>query len=264
VIYASGAKPKSDCGWGQEAALDIEWAHAVAPKAKIILIEAKSNSFADLLQAVDVANNLQANSSPQITNMQVSMSWGGAEFSSEASFDSHFSNPSVAYLAASGDTGGKTIYPSTSPAVIAAGGTSLLFTSGHVTGEKGWSGSGGGTSPYESHLSYQDGITVLVGKRRSTPDLSFDADPATGVSVYDSANCGGLQGWMVFGGTSVASQQLQEQSVGVLPRRDVRQGRYVHCRRRLGLRDRRRQQQSARLAVGYVLGSRSMRARTIA
>jgi subtilase family serine protease len=137
------------------------------------------------------------------------MSWGGPEFSSEASFDSHFSNPTIAYLASSGDTGGKTIYPSTSPAVVAAGGTSLVFTTaGAIASEKGWSGSGGGTSPYEPHLSYQTGITLVNSARRSTPDLSFDADPATGVSVYDSANCGGLQGWMVFGGTSVASPSL--------------------------------------------------------
>jgi kumamolisin len=204
VVYTGKKQPAGDCGWNQEEALDIEWAHAVAPKAKIVLIEAASSSFNDLLKAVDLANSLAASANG---NIQVSMSWGGSEFSGEGGFDSHFNNPTVAYLAASGDTGGKTIYPGTSPFVVAAGGTSLTFSGGVISGETGWSGSGGGTSPYVGHLSpEQDGI--LTGKNRSTPDISFDADPATGVSVYDSTKCGGLTGWMVFGGTSVASPAL--------------------------------------------------------
>ena len=107
MIYAGGKKPRGNCGWNQEAALDIEWAHAMAPNAKIVLIEAASASFSDLLQAVDVANSMQV--SKTLTNMQVSMSWGGSEFSSESNYDSHFSNTTIAYFAASGDTGDQTI-----------------------------------------------------------------------------------------------------------------------------------------------------------
>src|SRR4029453_7372103 len=84
-VYASGTKPRKNCGWAQEAALDIEWAHAMAPSAKIILVEAASNSFADLFQAVSVANSL-----PGV--QQVLMSWGGSEFSLESTYDSYFSN----------------------------------------------------------------------------------------------------------------------------------------------------------------------------
>jgi subtilase family serine protease len=205
VVYASGRRPSGNCGWNQEEALDIEWAHAVAPKAKIVLIEAASSSFSDLFKAIDAANALQV--SGHVANMQVSMSWGGSEFSGETAYDSHFSNATIAYFAASGDTGGKTNYPSASPDVIAAGGTTLLFTSGAITGEGGWSGSGGGTSPYEPNV-HQSAIASIVGTHRGTPDMAFDADPSTGVSVYDSTRCEGLSGWLVFGGTSVASPSL--------------------------------------------------------
>jgi subtilase family serine protease len=207
VIYATGVQPRTNCGWAQEAALDIEWAHAMAPNAKILLIEAASNSFADLMQAVDVANARLAT----VTNAQVSMSWGGSEFSTETNYDGHFGDGHVTYFAASGDTGGKTIYPSVSQAVVAAGGTSLkLNTNGSIKTETGWSGSGGGRSAYVTIPGYQSGISssVDLGGKRGVPDFSFDADPNTGVSVYDSTRCQGFSGWLVFGGTSVSSPAL--------------------------------------------------------
>jgi subtilase family serine protease len=202
VVYASGSKPRSNCGWAQEAALDIEWAHAMAPNAKIVLVEAASNSFADLFQAVDVASSI-ANA------QEVSMSWGGSEFSSEASNDGHFTHSGIVYFAASGDTGGATIYPGVSPNVVAAGGTRINRNgAGAFVSETGWSGSGGGPSKYESRPAYQDIIQTIVGGARGVPDYSFDADPNSGVSVYDSTSCKGASGWMVFGGTSVASPAL--------------------------------------------------------
>ncbi len=206
-VYASGTKPKANCGWAQEAALDIEWAHAMAPSARIILVEAKSSSFADLFTAVDVASSL---ASPNGTGFgQVSMSWGGSEFSSESSNDFHFTQPGVVYFAASGDTGGQTIYPGASPNVVAAGGTTInRDSSGNFVSETGWSGSGGGPSKYEVRPAYQNGISTIVGSKRGIPDFSFDADPNTGVSVYDSTSCQGLSGWLVFGGTSVSSPSL--------------------------------------------------------
>jgi len=202
VVYASGSKPRSNCGWAQEAALDIEWAHAMAPNAKIVLVEAASNGFADLFQAVDVAS--------AVANAQeVSMSWGGSEFSSEASNDGHFTHPGIVYFAASGDTGGATIYPGVSPNVVAAGGTRINRNgAGAFVSETGWSGSGGGPSKYESRPAYQDIVQTIVGGARGVPDYSFDADPNSGVSVYDSTSCKGASGWMVFGGTSVASPAL--------------------------------------------------------
>jgi subtilase family serine protease len=210
-VLATNGKIRSNCGWAQEAALDIEWAHAMAPYAQIILVEAKSNSFTDLFTAVDVATNLVKSGgvgSGAINKGEVSMSWGGSEFSSEASYDFHFPlNGNVVYFASSGDTGGKTIYPSASPNIVAAGGTSLRFNGTNWV-ETGWSGSGGGPSAYESRPGYQSGVSSIVGSARGIPDFSFDADPYTGVSVYDSTSCQGLVGWLVFGGTSVSSPSL--------------------------------------------------------
>jgi kumamolisin len=202
VVYADGHQPRPNCGWAQEAALDIEWAHAMAPNAKIVLVEAKTNSFANLFQAVDVASSI-ANA------REVSMSWGGSEFSSEAANDGHFTQANVVYFAASGDTGGATIYPGVSPNVVSAGGTRInRNSSGAFVSETGWSGSGGGPSKYESRPSYQNIIQTIVGNARGVPDYSFDADPNSGVSVYDSTSCQGFSGWLVFGGTSVSSPAL--------------------------------------------------------
>jgi len=203
VVYASGSKPRTDAGWALEASLDIEWAHAMAPNAKIVLVEAATNSFANLFAAVDVASNI-------LGAKQVSMSWGGSEFSNEASNDFHFTQHSgIVYFASSGDTGGTTIYPSASPYVVAAGGTSVkTTTSGAFQSETGWSGSGGGPSQYEVIPSYQSGISSIVGSARGIPDVSSDADPNTGVAVYDTTRYQGRSGWFVIGGTSVSSPCL--------------------------------------------------------
>ena len=179
----------------------------MAPSARIILVEARSSSFADLFQAVDVASNLV---SPNGTGLgEVSMSWGGSEFSTEASNDSHFTRVGIVYFAASGDTGGVRIYPGVSPNVVSAGGTRInRDAAGNFVSETGWSGSGGGPSAFEPRPGYQNGIGTIVGSKRGAPDYSFDADPNSGVAVYDSTSCQGLVGWLVFGGTSVASPSL--------------------------------------------------------
>jgi kumamolisin len=205
-VFAAGSQPKANCGWGQEAALDIEWAHAMAPNARIVLVEAASNSFTNLFAGVDVAT-------AQVTTGggkgEVSMSWSGAEFSTESSNDSHFQNTNVVYFASSGDTGGANGYPSVSPFVVSAGGTTINRNgSGQFTSETAWSGSGGGPSQYELKPSYQNGVANTDSTHRSAPDFSFDANPNTGVSVYDSTRCQGASGWLVFGGTSVSSPSL--------------------------------------------------------
>jgi subtilase family serine protease len=206
VVYASGSRPGGNCAWNQEAALDIEWAHAMAPDAQIVLVEADSSSFTDLFQGVDVASTMV---SAHSGSGAVSMSWGGGEFSSETTYDSHFTTANVVFTAASGDSGGKNIYPSTSPNVVSAGGTTInRDANGNFVSETAWSGSGGGPSKYESRPTYQNAIIAIVGNSRGAPDFSFDADPYSGVSVYDSTTCQGLSGWMVFGGTSVSAPSL--------------------------------------------------------
>jgi kumamolisin len=198
VVYATGTPPKADSGWGLEAALDIEWAHAMAPHAKIYLVEAASNSYADLLSAVNVASNYVA----QAGGGEVSMSWGGSEFSFERFYDGYFTKTGVVYFAAAGDSAG-TIWPSTSPNVVSAGGTTnSRDASGNLQAQLAWSSTGGGPSRYESRPSYQSAISQVVGNKRGTPDVAADADPNTGVWVYNVPDC---NGWCIVGGTSVAA-----------------------------------------------------------
>ncbi len=189
--------PRGNQGWALEISLDVQWAHAIAPGAKILLVEANSNSFANLMAAVDYA---KAHAS------YVSMSWGGSEFSGESAYDSHFQQSGVSFFVSSGDNGTPAEYPSASPNVISVGGTTLHFdSSGNVTSETGWSGSGGGCSLYETANTYQSTDSVNCAGKRATPDVSLDADPASGVSVYDSYGYQGQKGWFQVGGTSASA-----------------------------------------------------------
>ena len=189
-----------DSGWALEISLDVEWAHAIAPQATILLVEAKSNSLTDLLAAVSYATSYSGVKA-------VSMSWGGSEFSTETSYDSYFNAPGIAFFASSGDSGAGVIWPSSSPNVIGVGGTTLnLDSSGAVISETAWSGSGGGVSAYETKPTYQTDYGVTTTKR-AVPDVSYDADPNTGVLVYDGTPYQGWSGWWVVGGTSAGAPQ---------------------------------------------------------
>jgi hypothetical protein len=205
----------TDAGWDLETALDVEWAHAIAPAANIILVEAASSSLSSLFNAVSFA-------SEQTGVSVVSMSWGTNEFLGESNYDGLFTTPAghtnVAYVAASGDTGAwyGPEYPSVSPNVLAVGGTTLSLSSGNSYGsETGWSDSTGGFSgldsdfqSYESEPSYQTSTLQAAGLSdgvRTTPDVSFNADPNSGVSVYDSTPYDGQSGWFQLGGTSAAA-----------------------------------------------------------
>lgn len=193
--------PRSNGGWALEISLDIEWACAVAPGANLLLVEASSNSFSNLLTAVDYAA-----SHAQV----VSMSWGGSEFSSETSYDTHFNVNGVTFFASSGDSGTGVIYPSSSPYVVGVGGTTLpLDSNGNLTGaETTWSGSGGGISSYENEPGYQSSYPIpSTGGKRGIPDVSYDANPSTGVAVYDTTAYNGQKGWFQVGGTSAGSPQ---------------------------------------------------------
>lgn len=200
--HLMASKIRADRGWALEAALDTQWAHAIAPNAKVLLVEAKSNSGTDLLAAVDYARN-------RADVVAISMSWGGGEFSSEPSFDFHFVSPfGATFFASSGDSGSGVIWPSVSVNVVAVGGTTLNFASGVFQSETAWSGSGGGLSAYESEPAYQTAYSVpnAAGKR-AVPDVSYNADPASGYSVYDSFGFQGQTGWFKVGGTSAGAPQ---------------------------------------------------------
>jgi len=200
-IYAANKKPPKNAGWCGEIALDVEWAHAMAPKAKIILVEAASDSTADLYTAVKVAVDKGAT--------VVSMSWGGSEFEDQRSYDTIFNNSKVTFLASSGDNGDGVQYPAASPYVLAVGGTTLTVDSvGNYQGETAWSGSGGGVSAIEAWPESQMSLPIPQSNNmRGVPDVAYNADPETGFSVYNSVP--GLQGagWQVVGGTSAGAPQ---------------------------------------------------------
>jgi subtilase family serine protease len=201
------AYPRTDPGWALEISLDVQWAHAIAPGAKILLVEADSNSFANLFAAEDYA---------KAHAQYVSNSWGGSEFSGESGYDSHFQQSGVSFFVSSGDAGLPAEYPSASPNVVSVGGTTLHFSGSTFTGETGWSSGGGGCSGYEAATSAQSSFSqygqVNCGGRRATPDVSLDADPASGVSVYDSTRYQGRSGWFTVGGTSASSPMLAARS----------------------------------------------------
>ncbi len=202
VVYASGSQPVANPGWALESSLDVEWSHAMSPNAHIILVEAASNSYTDLMAAVKKASSLVAAAGGGV----VSMSWGGSEFSNETSYDSYFQTPNVTYIASSGDAPG-VIWPSASAYVIAAGGTSLSRNpaNGNFVGELTWTSAGSGFSAYVARPSYQTAISSVVGAKRGVPDIAAVADPSTGVWVKSSYNS---SGWYAVGGTSVASPVL--------------------------------------------------------
>jgi hypothetical protein len=186
-----------------EEALDVEWAHALAPGAQLLLIEANDSSPVNLFAAANFARQQDGVS-------VVSMSFGGNEISSQTQYDSVFTTPvghtGVTFLASTGDNGEPGGYPAYSPNVVAVGGTTLAVDSlGNYLGETGWSGSGGGISQVEPQPSYQDGTVTQSGTKRTIPDVSFDADPLTGVPIYDSYNQGTGTPWEQIGGTSFAA-----------------------------------------------------------
>ncbi len=223
VVNDGATKQDRTGGWQLETALDVEWVHAIAPMANIVLVEAANDlTAADgsptaLLHAVTVAA-----SQPGVS--VVSMSWGVSEFSAESKYDSTFSTPNVTFVAASGDSGTPPIWPAASPNVVAVGGTTLQSTTtSGVYVETGWGngtrssrsgGSGGGVSKYESTPTYQldsagQYVTSVTAAQNSggkleSPDVSYDADPSTGFAVYDATN----GGWVVVGGTSAGSPQF--------------------------------------------------------
>jgi len=218
VVYAQGTQPGTDPsgGWELEESLDIEYAHAMAPHAMLYLVEANTNSDSDLYSAVLVAANLVRCGKTSTCDSgargkgEISMSWGGSEFSNESDYDWVFTGRNVVYLAASGDYAG-VIYPSASPNVIGVGGTSTArsLQTGNLIQEIAWSDAGGGLSFYEPTPSYQSGLPAYITQgARALPDVSADANPNTGLWVYDSNPLEGFPtppAWLIVGGTSAST-----------------------------------------------------------
>jgi subtilase family serine protease len=193
------ALPTANSGWAEEISLDLDMASAVCPQCHILLVEAKSATMANLGTAVNEAVSLGAKF--------VSNSYGGSESSADTSYDSsYFNHPGVAITVSAGDSGYGAEYPAASKYVTSVGGTALTTSST----SRGWTetvwntsateGTGSGCSSYDAKPSWQ---TDTGCTKRMIADVSAVADPATGVSVYDSY--GVTAGWYTFGGTSASA-----------------------------------------------------------
>jgi subtilase family serine protease len=203
VVGQSGGAPTSasDAGWAQEEALDVEWAHALAPGAAIVVVSANSGTVPDLMAGVQTAVRIAGVS-------VVTMSWSGNEslYYSPA-YDSIFTTPGITFVAASGDSGyfGGVQYPASSPYVLSVGGTTLqLDSSGNYLAETPWYGTSGGISFIEPEPSYQLSVQSTGG--RTVPDVAFIGNPDTGVAVYSMDPYSGQGSWQSVAGTSLGAQ----------------------------------------------------------
>ena len=209
---AASPLPAGDYGWAEEISLDLDAVSAACPDCHILLVEANSATTSDLGKAVDTAAT-----SPGVAS--VSNSWGGTEDSTILGADAHFKHPGVAITASSGDTGYGVSWPASSQYVTGVGGTTLSSaSSSRGWTETAWSGAGSGCSAFEPKPSWQKDTGC---SKRTVADVSADADPNSGLGVYDTYNsCGsssacdmliglgavqGLDGWAQVGGTSLSS-----------------------------------------------------------
>ncbi len=195
----SAVAPAYDAGWATEIALDVQWVHAIAPLARIVLVEAPDASVNSLLGAIRLANSM----GPGV----VSMSFGAQEGAWTASVDSAFAAAGMTYLAATGDSGAGVNWPSVSSNVIAVGGTTLTYSGSGSRSEVSWSGTGGGTSGFVAVPAYQKSSVPGTGSlvRRTVADVAMNADPATGQYVAVMQPGSSAVQWISAGGTSLAA-----------------------------------------------------------
>ncbi len=197
--------------WDLEESLDVQWVHSMAPEANVILFESTTANDPDMDQAEVTAADW-----PGVS--VISNSWGEGEFSGENTEDQYFQTPTghqgVTFLASAGDSGSPAGYPAYSPYVVSVGGTNLqIQSSGAYISESVWNNNngwatGGGISTQEALPYYQDNLNGINGAsttNRNVPDVSADADPDSGVYVYDTWNEGQGGGYFQVGGTSLAS-----------------------------------------------------------
>jgi subtilase family serine protease len=207
VVYSTilggmtAKSPVYDSGWATEIAIDVQWSHASAPLARVILIEAPDSSTNSLLAAIHLANAM----GPGV----VSMSFGLPEGSWTSAVENAFTKPKMTYVAAAGDAGAKVLWPAVSPHVLAVGGTTLSYSAaGSPRSEVVWTGTGGGVSRYTALPSYQaivPGTDALAF--RSVSDVTFNADPTTGQYLAVIAPGSTAAKWVSAGGTSLSTAQ---------------------------------------------------------
>jgi subtilase family serine protease len=192
---ATSSYPRTDTGWGQEQALDLDMASAMCPSCKIVLVQATSASYGNLAAAVDTAARMGA--------LVISNSYGGSE-SGSSSYQSHYNHSGIAITASTGDSGYGVQFPAAASTVVAVGGTTLTG-SGSNWSETAWDGAGSGCSSLYGILANTQSSSTDTGcPNHAVADVSAIADPNTGVAVYGPVTRS-RSGWMVFGGTSVAA-----------------------------------------------------------
>jgi len=211
VVYAganglpTSTAPAYDSGWAVEIAMDVQWAHATAPMARIVLIEAAGATLSQLAAAIQLANHM----GPGV----VSMSFGGGEGSWMSAYEPLFTQAGSSYIASTGDAGAGVSWPSNSPNVLGVGGTTLTYTGTGARKEVVWAGTGGGLSAYFAEPSYQTAVTVpgepsaAASKRRGVADVAFNADPYTGQFLVVTPPGTSSPQWYSAGGTSIGSPQ---------------------------------------------------------
>ncbi|HTH62114.1 MAG TPA: S53 family peptidase [Paraburkholderia sp.] len=192
--------PAYDSGWATEIALDVQWAHATAPLARIILIESPNAYISSLVAAINLANSM----GPGV----VSMSFGANEGNWTSSVDASFTSANMTYVAATGDDGAGVMWPAVSRNVLAVSGTSLTYN-GATRTETVWANTGGGISLYTSAPDYQTPAVPGMGMMtwRSVGDVSFNANPYTGQYVAVIPKGSATVEWYSVGGTSLGTPQ---------------------------------------------------------
>jgi hypothetical protein len=193
--------PAYNATWAPESKLDVQWAHAIAPLARIVLIEMPSSMSTAILGANMLAGKMGRG--------VVSMSFGSAEAGWSSTVDHYFTGTGMTYVAAAGDSGSQVLWPAVSPNVVAVGGTSLNWSGSGTRYEAAWLKTGGGLSAYEALPAWQSGVTAAGGgalARRAVPDVSFNANPYTGEYVALTLP-GKPTVWSAYGGTSIAAPQ---------------------------------------------------------
>ena len=193
--------PAYNATWLPESKLDVQWAHAIAPLARIVLVELPSSMSNVILGGNMLAGKMGAG--------VVSMSFGSAEAGWAPSTDSYFKGSGMTYVAAAGDSGRQVLWPAVSPNVVAVGGTSLNWSGSGTRYEAAWLHTGGGLSAYEALPAWQSGVTTAGGgalTRRAVPDVAFNANPTTGEYVALTLP-GAATVWSAYGGTSIAAPQ---------------------------------------------------------
>jgi len=220
-------------GWAAETSLDVEWAHAVAPRARIVLLVTPTAETEGIAGFPEMARALRFAVDHDLCDV-VSMSFGAAEptFAAPAQVLAlrqamlvPAARRGVTLVASSGDTGatdyrldGRSLYgtpvgswPSGDPLVTSVGGTLLrLDAAGRRTardsawGGRAGSGAGGGAlSALFGRPAFQDGVRSVVGSRRGTPDVAMVAAPESGLVTVESFQGGSR--WRVEAGTSAAA-----------------------------------------------------------